>query len=896
MSFERHLVLQELTLLPSAELRGSAQGWMLVRVVEGTGYWLYQRQAKELAVGDMLVAARNSGGFLRASQLGHLKLQYFFVQPRLLNGVLAVTDWQQLEARAGGGAGLASVWTAGEPMGQRFAELAGQPARSSLSFRCRLLQFWADAVACLAAGGTQPEGGDQLRERLHELLSQMSEAELAACSFGEIAGQLNCSERHLSRLFHIEFGVPFRVRQAETRLLRASQLLEETEAKIVSVAYESGYRHLGLFNAMFKKRFGTTPSEWRRRSRRKPHDRLARSAVRAGVLLTVLLALVWQGAFGQTNAPAAPAPAQPKFEVRTFDVRGNTLLPAKALNAILDPAKGSEVTIEQIRKALGDLQAAYRERGYATVAVTLPQQQITNATVIVQVTQAPITAINVVNNRFYSSNNVMRALPSLHTNMILNSHVFQRELDLANANRDRQVYPVLGPGVDPGTSELTLKVQDRFPLHGRMDLNNYYTPGTPDLRLNFSLQYNNLWNLDHQVGLQYSFSPEESKTSSLYVQSFFDYPLIANYSAFYRLPLSRRAPLQAQVEGNPLSFGYNEATHQFQLPPPTGQPDLTIFASRSTSDTGIKYGAEKLVTQGSFITIVSQDTGEDVTLNSGLGAQLAWPLPEVLRVRSTLSLGVNFKLYELSSFNTNNFIITTTITNSSGSQTIEDTVSNGQEPRYSTLKYLPFNVGWDASVPDKLGTTFLNVNCSFNVPNLIPDDTDKNFAESSYTRKAKASYVTLNLGLNRDQVIYKEWSVMLSANGQWADGPLTSNEQFAMGGLAGVRGYVDGQAYGDKGWRAQIEPRTPLIKIGMVDDTIPFWLRGSIFTGYGQTYLVDPPTRDSSPMSFWGAGFGIAASVGEHLDGRLTVAWPVLSVPGVDAGTMHIYFSIGAQF
>ena len=51
----------------------------------------------------------------------------------------------------------------------------------------------------------------------------------------------------------------------------------------------------------------------------------------------------------------------------------------------------------------------------------------------------------------------------------INSHVFQRELDLANANRDRQVYPVIGPGLEPGTSELTLKVKDRFPLHARGD-------------------------------------------------------------------------------------------------------------------------------------------------------------------------------------------------------------------------------------------------------------------------------------------------------------------------------------------------------------------------------------------------------------------------------------------
>ena len=60
-----------------------------------------------------------------------------------------------------------------------------------------------------------------------------------------------------------------------------------------------------------------------------------------------------------------------------------------AINAILIHAKGKEVTVEQIRKALGDLQATYRERGYPTVTVLLPQQQITNATVIVQVIEAP---------------------------------------------------------------------------------------------------------------------------------------------------------------------------------------------------------------------------------------------------------------------------------------------------------------------------------------------------------------------------------------------------------------------------------------------------------------------------------------------------------------------------
>jgi AraC family transcriptional regulator of adaptative response / DNA-3-methyladenine glycosylase II len=77
---------------------------------------------------------------------------------------------------------------------------------------------------------------------------------------------LSCSERHFRRLFLQEFGVSLRTRQIESRLQRARQLLDETGDKISNIAFESGYRHLGLFNARFKKRFGLTPSAWRQRN------------------------------------------------------------------------------------------------------------------------------------------------------------------------------------------------------------------------------------------------------------------------------------------------------------------------------------------------------------------------------------------------------------------------------------------------------------------------------------------------------------------------------------------------------------------------------------------------------------------------------------------------------
>ena len=69
-------------------------------------------------------------------------------------------------------------------------------------------------------------------------------------------------------MFRKHFNTSIRAKQADLRLDKARQLLAETNQKIVTVATESGYRHLGFFNTTFKKRFGMTPSEWRKKEGR----------------------------------------------------------------------------------------------------------------------------------------------------------------------------------------------------------------------------------------------------------------------------------------------------------------------------------------------------------------------------------------------------------------------------------------------------------------------------------------------------------------------------------------------------------------------------------------------------------------------------------------------------
>ena len=285
---ERHLILQELTLAASVEWRPRCGGWLMARVAEGTGYWLQHQAAhRQLNPGDGLIVIRNANGIVRASQLGPLKLQLFMVLPQYLNGLLTVAEWHQLEVAPNNPESPASVFAAGEPLGQKFSRLTDQVYSNRLPMRCALLQLWASAVAGLLPAPPPSVGGNKLRDHIRELVGQMTEAELSEHSLMDLARQLHCSERHFSRLFREEFGVPFHARQIELRLQRARQLLTDSNAKIINIAYISGYRHLGLFNAMFKRRFGLTPVEWRRQHPRKslspsPSGRFPPAEERAG--------------------------------------------------------------------------------------------------------------------------------------------------------------------------------------------------------------------------------------------------------------------------------------------------------------------------------------------------------------------------------------------------------------------------------------------------------------------------------------------------------------------------------------------------------------------------------------------------------------------------------------
>ena len=618
-------------------------------------------------------------------------------------------------------------------------------------------------------------------------------------------------------------------------------------------------------------------------------------------MVTLITSFGSPAAETNSSAPVAKTNA-PTLDVRSFVIEGNTTLRPDQFSPLTNYT-GPAVTFTHLRDGLGELQLLYRNLGFATVSVTLPQQKLSNGVVHVKVVEGRLNQITVTGNHYYSSNNIRRALPSLTTNVLLNTKWFQPELDQANANADRQIYPVISPGPDPGTTDLTLKVKDRLPLHAHIEINNKATPGTPPLRIDSAIQYNNLWQLNHQIGLEYNFSPLSMKSDG-YAPNVLEQPMVASYSGFYRIPFGFGQGLRETYDRLPVDFGYDQVTHKFNLPPATGNPELAIYASRSASDTPPRLGPITNYVNNGLDRISAQFAQRNLAFNDNLGTKLAIPVREFAGIRSSLSLGFDYKSYKTRSYITNlAYFDLYSYDQQSGTYTLisSKTIRLGTNNDLS-LHYLPISIGWAGARPDKWGSTSFTLNENFFFTPLASART--NFQIVAGSTAGGGDYTTLNAGIIREQKLPKDWSMLWRANGQWSSAPLINNEQFALGGTAGVRGYQEGLHYGDSGWRTLFDLRAPAINVGefpLQNEELPAIARCSWFMDYGEAYRIDHTAKEAKAMGGlsrqeWGTGVSAFLTVGEHFDARFTLAWALLGNPENRAGGTRAYFTVGYQF
>lgn len=81
----------------------------------------------------------------------------------------------------------------------------------------------------------------------------------------EIADVLGVARADLSEYIYKELNTTFAAWVCEKKLLHCAEQISNTDRKISEIAFSSGYLELPAMSKAFKKRFGVTPSEYRRR-------------------------------------------------------------------------------------------------------------------------------------------------------------------------------------------------------------------------------------------------------------------------------------------------------------------------------------------------------------------------------------------------------------------------------------------------------------------------------------------------------------------------------------------------------------------------------------------------------------------------------------------------------
>ena len=117
------------------------------------------------------------------------------------------------------------------------------------------------------------------------------------------------------------------------------------------------------------------------------------------------------------------------------------------------------------------------------------------------------------------------------------------------------------------------------------------------------------------------------------------------------------------------------------------------------------------------------------------------------------------------------------------------------------VEYMPLSLAYSASLPDSTGTTMFNAAFNMAFRGLVARQ--QSFDDKRY--QARSNYFYATLSLERRQKLPLGAGLGVKLDGQVADNPLISNEEYSAGGMESVRGYKESEVMGDNAFHGMIE-------------------------------------------------------------------------------------------
>ena len=307
-------------------------------------------------------------------------------------------------------------------------------------------------------------------------------------------------------------------------------------------------------------------------------------------------------------ASDAQAPEGTHFNVFEYRVTGNTVLPARAIEEAVYPWLGERKLIADVEKAREALEKTYHKAGYLTVFVDIPEQNVNEGIVRLNVTEGKVEHLRVKGSRYYSLGFIKAQAPSLAEGQVPYFPEVQEDIASLNRTADRRVTPVLKAGKKFGTVDVDLKVEDNLPLHASLEVNDQYSKNTERWRLAGMVRYDNLWQRDHSLTVQFQTAPQNTDQvkilSASYIGRFDDSDrMLAVYG------VKSKSDVASSVGGMSVLGDGTIAGARLILPLPALKGyyhSLSVGADYKKFEQGILFGADTTRTPISYLPFAAQ--------------------------------------------------------------------------------------------------------------------------------------------------------------------------------------------------------------------------------------------------------------------------------------------------
>lgn len=159
---------------------------------------------------------------------------------------------------------------------------------------------------------------------------------------------------------------------------------------------------------------------------------------------------------------------------------------------------------------------------------------------------------------------------------------------------------------------------------------------------------------------------------------------------------------------------------------------------------------------------------------------------------------------------------------------------------------------------------------------------------------ATPSFIYLRGNASHTHDLPYDMQLWAHVQGQFAPQPLVPNEQFSVGGVQTVRGYLESEVLGDTGGSLQTELRSPSFASGLGPEVSE--LRVHVFADAGAATINQPLPQQRRSYTLDSVGSGVRIQLADGMSASLDDAITLSPASTTRAGSNHVLFSLNGEF